>query len=1228
MIKTSSAYFTISKARAVTRGYARVFAVGRAPVSSNATSPAYTVCMTASARPDSRGFEPFAPGVTPSGMVVLRASRLEAMVPELLRLMAALPPDGVLEPHRVIAAHPGMRQWLLGALAHAAGPRGIVANVDVELASGWIDSEAKRLLGRQAIQLPKYQPAHLRWRILEILEEPARARMSDARLARYLAPVAADQAAELAVRKFQLADRLARIFSQYMVYRPEWLNAWQAGDFLHASRRATVTWQQTERDLLAPLWQTLRRDAGPHRGEVIAELINALSTDAAAPSHPLHVFGVSHLAPNELRALKAAALHRVVVFHVPDPCREYWAGLRQTSLPALQETLETERAATAAAGPDDFWHGQMHPMLAQWGRLGRDFLLQLAQGNDRILTDVRDKHDESDRAPRSRLERVQESIRQDALNVLEFAGESTDDFSLRVHVCHTRVRELEAVRDAILDAIDREKGSAHPLLPSDIAVVAPDIGLYAPLIPGVFGAEAERSVWPPYAISDNSTRAAHPLFAAFAAFLAMPGSRITANQIINLVAQPAIARAYNLDRADVLHIGEWLADARAAWGLDAAHRTSFGVPEESAQNSLLWAMDRLMAGYVFGRDSTNDAHTVFELPNGTLAPAGDIRGPAADALGGLHALLDNLRGFEALAQSTDTGANWAEKLAAVVQANLRIDPNDADEKKAMTQLHQMLRSLEVEADAADASPQLHFEVVRTVLTAGLEAAPAGGRFLRGGITFAGMVPQRSVPFRFIAVLGLNEGEFPRHSRDAGLDLMSQVRALGDRDVRNDDRWLFLETLMSARDQLHLSYLGRSASKGEPLNPASPLAELDALMLQAWRKSRVPDTVEESDAEVPPWRVDHALQPFAMRYFNASDPRFFSFNETFAGISGTPEAARIAPLVTAACVSKSTPDSAGPLALQSLLAYYKDPAKFIFRTHLNAQLDGLSQELLTEHEPLDAAFARYDTVGRRVFFHDVLSARAVPVNAPTWLQAEGLLPVGDAGVRAWTALHAVLSTAWAQVAPHLTASMKPCAVEIDLAFDDGNTLRGALRNAWRDEAGHWVLLQYKDSGGESLPKAANFDFKLKVPLFVEWAALRLTLPDDQDIRCLLPHESGKEPSIVDRIAAWQAEFSTADAATRTAMKASLRQRLGVLIRWAQNACNAPLAYFPKTSSRAVTHAEVTGVWRGNERQTGESGYSVYARLLGRGHEFDRDTEAYQVLSKRALDLHKLIELEPL
>ncbi|MBP6626809.1 MAG: exodeoxyribonuclease V subunit gamma, partial [Arenimonas sp.] len=515
------------------------------------------------------------------GITVFRASRLEALLKPLDHLLTTQAPASALAPQTVVAAHPGMRQWLAGALARERGAGSIVANLDIVLPTTFLDGLARQVLGENAVSPRGWRREWLRWRIHELLDAP-----SDPALQVYLT------GPDRALRRFQLADRLARIYIQYMAYRPDWLEDWSyTRPTFEAAGFHPALWRQ--------LRQALKE---PHRGERLAELgakLRAGGVDVGARD-PLHVFGLSHMAPAELAVFQALAVHRPVVFYLPDPCREYWAGLRS----------ERARLLELAADPhgDDataYFLDQGHPLLAAWGRLGQHFMLSMQQLEASL--DIRHFRDEaaSDSDPVRLLDRTQQSLRSLDPALIANDGRSREqrlhDRSLRVHACHSRLRELEALRDALL----RERAENPKLEPSDIVVMAPEIGAYLPLLPAVFG-EAGRASGPlPYHLADVPMARAQPLFVAFRALLAMPSSRLTAPELVDFLGHAPVLRRLGLDEGDLDTLTQWLARARAAWGLDGDTRTAMGVPAVET-HTLAWAMDRLVAGFIHGNEADDD----------------------------------------------------------------------------------------------------------------------------------------------------------------------------------------------------------------------------------------------------------------------------------------------------------------------------------------------------------------------------------------------------------------------------------------------------------------------------------------------------------------------------------------------------------------------------------------------------------------------------------------------
>jgi exodeoxyribonuclease V gamma subunit len=124
-----------------------------------------------------------------------------------------------------------------------------------------------------------------------------------------------------------------------------------------------------------------------------------------------------------------------------------------------------------------------------------------------------------------------------------------------------------------------------------------------------------------------------------------------------------------------------------------------------------------------------------------------------------------------------------------------------------------------------------------------------------------MLPMRSIPADFIWLLGMNDGAFPRREPRRDFNLIhSGPRKPCDRSTRLDDRYTFLEAIVSARHRLHLSYLGQSLQDNAERPPSAVVRELITVL-----KRRLPDKRELVDALT----IRHPLHPFSHRNFPAA-----------------------------------------------------------------------------------------------------------------------------------------------------------------------------------------------------------------------------------------------------------------------------------------------------------------------------------------------------------------------
>lgn len=1089
---------------------------------------------------------------------IYRSSRIEKLAELLEDQLGKYAPRSVLTPQRLIVGHLGMKRWLTQWLAspRKAARTRVAANLEMLLPSEWLDVLAQRELGQHSIAIRPYRRSALRWRIHALL-----ASIDHPEIAGYLAGEDAPR------RRFQLADRLAGLYGQYLVYRCDWLAAWERGQ-----DAGVAHWQST-------LWRRLVEDIGQdHRGRHMSALNARLPTLAPDPETPaLFVFGVSHLPPDALTALDALSGSRTVQLYFPDPCRELWDDLR------------SQRALYAASLRGEAYLEIGHPLLAALGRVGQHFTL-LLNGLD-AGCDLRHQDDESAHgllpARHSLLERLQHSIltrqpewvqRPQAKDPAD-TSDANDDASLRVHVCHTRLRELEVLKDALLDQLARaEQPGKAELHPHEIVIMAPNMALYAPLVPVVFGAAADARALLPWQMADVALARTHPLLAALRELIDLPTQRITRSQVLSLLALPAIERRFGIDEDRREALARWLDRAHVAWGIDAAMKEDFGAAPVDA-HSFAFGCDRMFAGVLLG-ELPDDA-----LLDGRILPARPVTGPASACLGALWGLLEVLREWRTGVGRTRSLAAWSRQLRDWLERLFLIDPGDEGEREAFAAAGKLIARLAEEEADSGISVEVEWSVVRDLLRQGLDSIPERQPFLAGGITFCGMVPQRSIPFQVIALLGLNDGDYPRARVDNGLDLMLSHPRLGDRDNRSDDRYLFLEALMSARRALHLSYLGEGVQDGKPRNPALPLAELMGFLKREYDPGPV------CARPGPAWLVRHPLQPFDARYFDpaGSDPRLYSYSQAFARFEAD-HAATDWRFLTGTCAPPPAAGKAGgPVELRSLAAFFRDPSKWICRQALKLSRDALDEAAPSDLEPLAAAPQVFDDVRADLVRQALREGRErLPESAPASFRLSGKYASGALGERSWLQVRDE-AQAYLDLARELPVfAGKPPAASaqmIDLAI--GERLVGSVASLYSVGEETWLV-------SISTRKTS---FRQLLPLFIDWAALCLSRPEGL-CRLAMIRKNDQGAAVRDP----PLSFATRPESLRSGLAALLalyrdaRRTAGVYFARTSYRYAAALLEKPDDPDAALAAARAT--WLGQDYNGGHGGERDHAPMYNR------------------------------
>ena len=714
----------------------------------------------------------------------------------------------------VIVQSHGTGQWLKLQLAEA---RDISANLDCRLPADFIWGLYRDLLG-QAKQSPM-DTELLTWRLMSILPDQHDPEFLAIR--RYL-----DAPGDRGLRTFQLASEIARLFDQYLVYRPEWLLAWDEGNDLIASN--THTWQQR-------LWMSLLENYSElktqHRARLHQSLLGMLENSERPALLPQHIslFGLSSLPQMHLDTFRALSVHLNIDIYFMNPCRHYWGDI-------VSEKDKAKRSIRNLIGKsepleDEDYLEVGNPLLASLGKQGRDFLELMLEAEEVNSFDAF--------VPPA-VSTALGFLQNDILN-LELGGHFGDidklekvklrdeDTSIQVHSCHSKLREVEILYDQLLLLMSTNRS----IKPADVIVMTPNIADYTPFIHSVFKQQIH------YGIADRSVMQQSALVGSFCKLLELPNSRLTSIEVMDFLEVPAIARKFNLGEDELNTLSHWIDTAGIRWEMDGKTKADRWQVPGSNQNTWRFGLDRLLLGMA------------MDASNGIFAgdfPL-DVESGDTELLGTLCSIIQLINDFRQLLTAPKSATDWQAAINNLLtEIFLPLDYEALD----LSMIQSLMQKLVDHTQACSFDEDISGQLIRYWINQQLTLTHSSMGFISGGITFATLVPMRSIPFKVVCLLGMNDREYPREDRPTSFDLMAiEGIRKGDRSRRLDDRYLFLEAMISAREVFYVSYEGNAREGNTEKPPSIVVSELLDYMDQVFESVDV---------------TRHPLQPFSRRYF--------------------------------------------------------------------------------------------------------------------------------------------------------------------------------------------------------------------------------------------------------------------------------------------------------------------------------------------------------------------------
>ena len=852
-------------------------------------------------------------------LYVHHSNRLETLAQSLAQQVMTSTADP-FEPRWVVVQNAGMGRWLSMQVAQLTG---VAAHFNY-----LFPAELTWELLRRVLTIAEHNPCSievLRWRLLQ--EFLQRSEQHQASLGHYLQTGQDDSA-------WQLAQQLAGVFDGYLFFRPDWVRTWE-------SQASPNHWQEK-------LWQLVIGEPKlAHWVNLQSQFIAKLASFPTEQlPNPIIFFSIPALSPAYIELIAKVAERVDIHFFIMNPSLHYWGDLESQKRRMRYQPIEQDYVSVG------------NPLLASWGVQGRDFI-EILRNSEPYPQELENFFEPS---ANSLLHIIQNDILHlEASSAVTVSNQGLDqdfeqDRSICLHACHSPLREVEVLYDQLLAILER-----HPdLTAAEVVVMSPDINAYAPFIEAVFSSSV---VALPFSIADQRFSQAMNISHACAQLLELPQGRFEAESIFTLLEYAEIRQHFGLDEAQVQQCREWVRAVNIRWGVDAEFRQQF-ARQTTFEHTWRYGLDRLLLGFALPGE---------QLLGGVL-PYNELEGSQTLVLERFQQCLEVLFSTAQWASQRASLDDWGARFSRIVE---QLFPREAETQTVYRGIDKVLTS----AQLAGFTEPVAWSVFKSALRRELEQTSQESGFLGQGITFCNLMPMRSVPFRVVALLGMQDGGFPRQDNRLSFDLLAaDKRRKGDRSRREEDRYLFLESLLSARDYFYISYLGQSIQDNSEIMPSVLVSEL--LDYLEKRFGLCAETLI----------TRHPLQAFSPRYFQAN-PVLFTYAKDYLSLQAAAVEKRPSACFWDQPQLPAPAESLRQVSLNELIQFYRQPARVFLQRQFDLRLTESLDEL-AEREPFALEAFTDSKMGEQAVQHLQQGDEAWQVEAR--LRAQGLLPHGKPG----------------------------------------------------------------------------------------------------------------------------------------------------------------------------------------------------------------------------------------
>ncbi|PPI86400.1 exodeoxyribonuclease V subunit gamma [Candidatus Pantoea edessiphila] len=620
---------------------------------------------------------------------------------------------------------------------------------------------------------------------------------------------------------FKFSLSVANIFEKYLTYRPDWLHIWECGGLVSALGEEQLWQSIIWKDLIS---YNVAKSHQYQSNDIYSSFINKLQNNSNLSFLPsrLFIYGINTIPPYHLKVLNTISHYIDIHWFINNPCRNYWGDIYNHSI-FFKRSKNNQKYVNNYINDEyisEFFKEtyELHTnnqLLLSWGKLGCDnlyFMNQLELVNH-IDAFVNIKEDN-----------LLHCIQNDILNFknsaviglyrkeLQYNDQkrciAVNDQSISINVCYSIQREVEALQDYLLKLINCNMD----INLSDIIVMVADINVYMPYIKATFS-RTHNDRYLPFMISDRCVSIENSIIIVFFKLLSLSESNSSCffEKLLAILDVKSIADHFSIDEKQLflLHI---IIDNTNTYKKLNELKKILTNKDNSNKSIILRNVKNILLHHLYKDKKDYLKHFSSDL---------DLEVLLNMLLVNLINLMLQIHRWTIILIKPYSLKDWYLLFRQLVNDFFIVD----NESGSILLFLEKNWNIVTQSGIKFNIKKFSIKLLRNMFLNYIDKKRISNFFLSGKINFCNLTSMRSFPFKVICILGINKDIYPRKPNLTQLNLMYKQPRKGDCNIADEDRYLFLETIIAAKNKLYISYVGKSMQDNTEYYPSSLITDL-------------------------------------------------------------------------------------------------------------------------------------------------------------------------------------------------------------------------------------------------------------------------------------------------------------------------------------------------------------------------------------------------------------------